>query len=298
MKRYRVLREEFDTRANILSTTVEDHWEEHIKEMWLENKEQIKRGLLYEYGFDDAAMKLKNFLDLGAKPFSVISYHNRFAQQARRAFIIGAYYPSLTGACALGERILNHLVLDLREQYRETPEYKNVQKKKSFDNWDRVISTLEAWNVLLPPAVEAFKKLKEARNRRAIHFHRETDDRDREFALEAVKALSEIISVQFGTIPPKPWFIPDIEAAGVYIKKDMEEDPFVKLIYLPNSVLVGPEHYLEGMDDGRWKVFDNSNYDDRNISDTEYGELLKQAQDERFAQMREAQEGTDTEQQT
>lgn len=145
MKRYRVLNEDLDTRANVLAVEVEDDWDKPIKAQWLQNKEEIKRGLLFEYGFEDATTKLENFMDLGLKPFSVVAYHNRFADQARRAFVVGAYYPALTGACALGERILNHLVLNLRGEFKGTPEYKKVYRKDSLDNWDLAIDTLEAW---------------------------------------------------------------------------------------------------------------------------------------------------------
>jgi len=48
----------------------------------------------------------------------VIAYHNSFLRRVRDAFASGNYYPALTAGCALGERILNHLILDLREEFR------------------------------------------------------------------------------------------------------------------------------------------------------------------------------------
>ncbi len=75
----------------------------------------------------------------------------------------------------------------------------------------------------------------------------------------------------------------------------MEKDPFVKLVYLPNALLVGPDHYVEGTLDGRWRVFDAEDYEDRDLSDEEFGELLKKAQEERFAKMREVREDADVE---
>jgi hypothetical protein len=53
--------------------------------------------------------------------------------------------------------ILNHLLLDLREEFRGTPEYKQIHRKDSFDNWDLAIDTLEAWSVLLPDAAKGFR---------------------------------------------------------------------------------------------------------------------------------------------
>ena len=290
MKRYRILKEDFDTRANVLNLEIEDQWEDQIKEQWRNAKEKIKRGLLLQYGFEDADAKLRDFVDLGPKPVSVVSYHNRFAEQARRAFVIGAYYPALTGACALGERMLNHLVLGLREDFRGTLEYKKVYKKKSFDNWDLAIGTLEAWGVLVPKAAEAFKTLRDVRNQRAIHFDPSTDTKDRQYALDAVRSLNEIVAEQFGTLPPAPWFIPGVNGGVGFIKKEMEGEPFVKLVYLPNAFPVGPEHYLEGNTDGSWQVFDRDDYEDREIPDADFVALYDKATKARLAEMREVEE--------
>ena len=259
--------------------------------MWRDNKEGVKRGLLLQYGFDDADQKLKNFVDLGPKPFSVLAYHNRFAEQARNAFVVGAYYPALTGACALGERILNHLVLGLRDDFKGTPEYKKVYKKKSFDNWDLAIGTLEAWGVLVPKAAAAFKALRDVRNRRAIHFDRTTDVKDREYALDAVRSLNVIVEEQFATSSPAPWLIPGVTGGTGFIKKDYEADPFVRLVYLPNSFLVGPEHYLENdAAAGGWRVLDSGDYEDREISDADFVGLFENATEARLAEMKKAQE--------
>lgn len=138
MKRYRVIKHDFDYRANWLTMEINDEWEDHIKKMWRDGQEGIKQGLILEYGMADAETKLRNFIDLGPKPSSIIAYHNRFAEQARRSFIVGGYYPALTGTCALGERILNQLVLGLREEFKSTPQYKHVYKQKAFNDWDLI----------------------------------------------------------------------------------------------------------------------------------------------------------------
>ncbi|NWL88669.1 hypothetical protein DMN77_13940 [Paenibacillus sp. 79R4] len=49
--------------------------------------------------------------------------------------------------------------------------------------------------------------------------------------------------------------------------------PFVKKIILPNCTLVGPKHKLEI--DGNWfEVIDDHKYDDKEITDEEYKDLL------------------------
>jgi len=75
---------------------------------------------------------LQNTHDLGPKGMSLISYHNAIDEQARRAFVVGADFPALVGACALGERILNHLILDLRESFKSSAHYKKGLPQKLF----------------------------------------------------------------------------------------------------------------------------------------------------------------------
>ena len=162
MKRYRILAYDFDTRATILSREIEEAWEPQVKEIWAENKIRVREGLLAEYGPWDGFRKIDDFTEMGSAPVSVIAFHNNFFRQVRSAFVIGAYYPALTGACALGERILNQLVLQLREDLRGSPEYKKVYNRDSFDNWDLAIDTLENWQVVLPEVVVNFRKLRDA----------------------------------------------------------------------------------------------------------------------------------------
>jgi hypothetical protein len=153
-------------------------------------------------------------------------------EQARRAFIVGAYYPALTATCALGERILNHLVLLLREDFRATPEYKSVYRKESFDNWEVPIRALEAWSILLPEVSRSFQALEAVRHR-SIHFDPATDRDDRPHALQALNHLNDIVSRQFGARGPLPWFIPKIMGAS-YIRKAAEAQPFVRRVYIRN----------------------------------------------------------------
>lgn len=149
---------DFDSRATVLLQDIDEHWAENAKQQWLQNKDIVREQILHQYGVFGHGQKLKNFIDLGSKPFSVLAFHNTFLANCREAFTIGAYYPALTGTCALGERILNHLILLLREDYKDTPEYKQVYRKHSFDNWKLATNTLLAWNVLLPDVGDSFFK--------------------------------------------------------------------------------------------------------------------------------------------
>ena len=272
MKRYRILNIDFDSRANILSMEINESWEENVKAQHRRNKEQIKEGLLQEFGPMNAEGKIRNYCDLGSAPFSIVAFHNKFLRQIRNSFVMGAYYPALTGTCSLGERILNHLILKLRDEFKHTSGYKKIYRKESFDDWQLAISVLSSWDVLMPNVVTNYNRLGEIRNRRAIHFNPETDRNDREIALESIKLLSEIVQEQFGALGTQPWFIENTKGA-FFIKKDYENTPFIKKIYLPTCALVGPYHRLEFLGEG-FKVMDGYKYENKEISDKEYGELL------------------------
>lgn len=271
MKRYRVLAYDFDARATNLKMEIREEWEEHIKELWKSNQESIKENLIAEYGAIRAFKKINNFIELDANPISVIAFHNDFLRQIRSAYVIESYFAALTGACALGERILNHLVLRLRDYYKATDEYKKVYRKDSFDNWDLAINTLEAWEVLLPNVVKSFRELKEIRNK-SIHFNPETDSNDKELSLEAIRKLKEVVAGQFSGFGTQPWFIEGTKGA-CYIKMEFEEKPFVKEILIPNCVKVGHLHTLEhGHSD--WVVNDSHDYAEIEISDERFAELM------------------------
>jgi hypothetical protein len=285
MRRYRIFLFDWDSTGDLLNLEINEDWDEVVKVNHRNNREQMIERLTRQYGDSDIETKLENLQAIGGQAFSVIAYHNKFYKQAREAFIMGAYYPALTAACALGERILNHLILGLRDNYKGKPGYKEFAKVKSSSNWRRMIPTLEEWGVLLPSVVTEFRALLELRQR-AIHFNPETVERDREMAMEALKHLDEIIAVQFGAFRLQPWFIPD--ARGVqFIRKDWETNPFVKLIYLPVSLLVGPDHRIEIKDDV-WTIYDEDEYEDKSVSDEEYIRLYEEFTRRRFDQLRSA----------
>ena len=187
-------------------------------------------------------------------------------EEVRRAFIIGSYYPALVGACALGERILNHLLLDLRDSYRHTPEYKRVWRKDSFDNWAITIDTLEAWNVLLPKATAEFRALMTLRHR-SVHFNVSTYATLKDDALAAVLHLREIIDQQFTAFGLRPWFIEGTRGF-IFIKREWEENPFIRSFYLPTCPFIGP--YFAISFAGGLRYHDHIDYGDGDWSDEEF----------------------------
>lgn len=268
MKRYRVLSFDFDSRALSLEP-VQKQWDEQAKELHKKNRESTIKLLAEQYGDWFLEAKVRNFQALESKPFSVAAFHNKFLEQIRNSYVIGSYYPALTGACSLGERILNHMVILLREYHKNSPEYRKVYRKNSFDKWPQAIDALESWGELLPEAVENFRELNEKRNR-AIHFSPETDSNDQKLALEAIHLIQKIISVQFAALGNQPWYF--CVPGEIYIKKEWEDKPLIKHVFIPNSSLVGPKHKVEAFGP-KIKINDHFDYEDREITDDEFYEL-------------------------
>jgi oligoendopeptidase F len=91
MKRYRILLFDFDTRVYILTQEIRDEWEDNVKKQHRENKEAVGQSLIGSYGSQAQEAKRQNFIDLCDKPLSILAFHNRFFEQIRTAFVMGAY---------------------------------------------------------------------------------------------------------------------------------------------------------------------------------------------------------------
>jgi hypothetical protein len=272
MKRYRVIVLDFDSRALTLEP-IQEHWEEQVKELHRQNQARTIARLQAEFGEVGFENKLENFKALGAKPFSVVAFHNRFLAQSRHAFVTGQYYPALTGVCALGERILNHLIIGLRDSYRSHPLYKKVYRKESFDYWPFAIDVLSEWGVLTPEAGASFRLLNEKRNN-ALHFNLTTELNDCQLALEAIQNLEEVVTHQFSGFGTLPWLLPS--PGECFIRKDHELSPFVQLVYLPNCVRLGYKHIVTRA--FPWEFHDPDDYPEHELSDEEYLRLRQEFQ--------------------
>lgn len=260
---------DFDTRALMFEPPGEG-WDEVSKAHHLESQKKLRDSLGSEFGTSNLDLKIKNFIEIGTKPFSIVAYHNRIFDEVRTAFVMGAYYPALVSACALGERTLNHLILDLRDHYRHTPEYKKIARKQSFSDWTQVIDILLAWNVLLPSAEVPFRALMALRHQ-SIHFNASTYTNLRSDALSAVLQMRQIIEQQFGSWGQQPWFIRG-SLGQIFIKREWEANPFIQKFYLPQCPLVGP-HFAISFDQGL-RYHDYPDYGDGTWTDDEFVEAF------------------------
>jgi hypothetical protein len=272
-RRYHPFSFDFDSTPLSL-VEPEEHWDEQVKRLHSENRAKALKRLELEYGAQHIESIVENAIDLGSKSMSALSYHNQLHEQARRSFVSGNYYPALVAACSLGERILNHLVLDLRDSYKASEHYKRVYRKESFDDWPFLVSVLTDWKVLVEGVGAEFLALGELRNR-SIHFNPETYQSLREDALAALLRLNKMIAKQFGYFGRQPWFIENTPGSQ-FIKREYERCPFVKVYLISRSGFVGPLYGMELQPHGGWIHLDYMDYGDGELTDEEFAEQYKE----------------------
>jgi hypothetical protein len=93
--------------------------------------------------------------------------------------------------------------------------------------------------------------------------------------------ISRVIERQFGAFGDQPWFIEGVPGAS-YLKKEAEFWPFVREIYVPVASLVGPRHTLEAADGGEFRVIDVYEYEDRELTDDEFRDMLLAHSNEKY----------------
>jgi hypothetical protein len=276
-RRYLPLHFTFDTRNRFLdSEDQECDWEPEIREQWRLGRRQITVGLVNQLGAGNFDSKFADYRALGVSPLSVVALHNLFLDQIRNAFAAGAYYPALVGSGALGERLLNQLVIVLRGDYQDhpatTPE---IASRKSFAKWGQCTEALAGWRVLSDELVDDFSRLERLRHR-AVHYNAGLDNTDaREAAITAVHLVQAIIEKLFPPLGGPPRFI-EGTTGHTFLSLDSETQPLVRHFYLPASVLVSPRFEMRPMqreDGSPWfDVHDDGGYQARypTLDDAEF----------------------------
>lgn len=274
-RRYLIHAISFDSRARQLTEEIGAEWEPDVIALHKENLQLIRVGLIHQYGNDDHDRKINDYAALGAAPWSAVDQHSLFLEQIRDSFAFGAYYPALVGACALGERLLNELVIRLRNSYASHPATtEEVATYATFSDWVVCIKALVGWAVMDDPLATKFNDLRKFRNR-SVHYGNHLVNSDaRNDALTAVLLIQDIIETLFRPHGGPPRFIPGT-TGHCFLSLSSEDEPFVREFLLPASVLVSPKFDMPFNAAKNWfDVLDDETYQDRfpTLSDEEFAE--------------------------
>ena len=264
----------FNTQAHILTMEINPGWDPEIIAQHEQNRSNARMRLIHEFGNADHDRKITDYAELGAAPWSVVDQHNVFMGQVRDAFAFGAYYPALVGACALGERLLNELVIRLRGSYVSHPATVKVAKQATFNDWILCIEALFEWGVIDDPLATKFNDLRKFRNR-SVHYGKHLVGSDaRDDALKAVLLVQGIVQDLFRPHGGPPQFIAGVTGHS-FLALDSEGQPFIREFILPASVLVSPNFRMVFNDEMGWfDVFDDDTYEDEfpTLTDAEFAE--------------------------
>ncbi len=228
---YRVCSYALDTRVNAVK-----------KEAHEGVRDQIIPSLKAEWGTEDFEVKLQRFVDLDLSFIGTPEEYYHLLREVVCSYVCGNFYPAQTAAGALGERILNRLILKTRDYFKSSSHYKKVYKKKSFDNWDLPIEVLQDWGVIDDKVAENFTSLKKYRND-SIHYN--ASYRFDENSIHAVKLLANIVEKQFSYTGRKDLFWVFNIPGEIWLRSEVENDPFVKEFVLPHTSYLTP--YCEPM---------------------------------------------------
>jgi len=232
------------------------------------DQRKIADHVASRYGNIGIEEKLERYLSFRPPPFRIITQYHDLLQEIEDSYVYGLYYPTLTSSCCLGERIFNILIIRLRDYYKTTKHYKHVYQKDSFDDWDKSIEILCDWKVITSADVKTkYKKLAKIRHN-VIHFNRLEDIETK--ALDALTIIYGITTYFFAIGHRKDiyFWCP----GEVYVKKEVERNPFVKEMILPHCFLVGYRHRIEPVNN-QLVIRDSNSYEEKEISDDEFVKL-------------------------
>lgn len=223
---YRVFNFSLDTRVGFLNN-------DSIKE----THSDIISGLERDWGVSNFAGKLERFKKLNLSLMGIPEEYSNLLWDVVSSYCCGRYYSTMTSAGALGERILNRLIIKTRDYFKTSPHYKKLYRKSSFDQWELPIQALSEWGMIDEDLSEAFQQLKQFRND-SIHYNSRYD-----FELnshDALVALAKIIDQQFNYIRRKDLLWVFDVPGEILVRSEKEDDPFVREFILPHCALITP----------------------------------------------------------
>lgn len=226
--------------------------------------EQLKSVIAQMRGSVDIDEKFERWMELDLYTLRSRVEFEDFIEQVADAYVSKLDFPALTGACCIRERILNILILKLREHFRSSEHYPDVHRAGSFCDWPYAMEVLEDWGILNTEMLEHFNALKEIRHRRV---HYQPINNARADALQAIKHALWLTHAIFGVRADLTF----MTVGEIYVKKAVEASPLVMEFFLPSCIQVGYKYRQEGP-----VIHDEEPYENREITDEEFSRLRRE----------------------
>jgi hypothetical protein len=76
------------------------------------------------HGENELSAKVERWKQVRRAHISLVDEYDQLLEEAIQAYIHGLFYPAMTAACCLAERVMNRLVLKLRAHHKSSESYK------------------------------------------------------------------------------------------------------------------------------------------------------------------------------
>lgn len=237
LRRYRLMPLDFNAGHHSLEPTSAEA-EPDIRAQADRNREAHIDRLRYLHGEANLEAVIVNIQALGADPWSTIGWHLKMWAEVRHAFVSGVYFPAAVGAGALGERVLNHMLIDLSDDCATERDRTGIEAQQA-PTYSAALDILERWDVLEPRAAQLFEQLRGIRNN-LVHFNQNLYADERGCCLEAVTVLRDALDSQFGVFVRRRLI--SGTPGSMFVRKAVEDEPFFRHYLAPVMPYVSPHH--------------------------------------------------------
>lgn len=201
-----------------------------------------RAALRDELGPRNFEQKFKRWVEVDYPPLGLIDEYPDAIAAIINAYSMGYWYPAVISSCCLAERILNRLVLRCRDHFKNSPEYKKVYRKSSFDDWGRMLDVIERWQLVPDTALQAFHRLMPIRHQ-TIHYN--ADYNFEAVAPVAVNNVVAAVTATFGVMNRRDIYLVFDVPGEVWVRSDAEGLAFVKEFVLPHCYHAHAVHEID-----------------------------------------------------
>ncbi len=230
-RRYRLMNFYVDTTRNFYSIPA-------LKKQAEQDSEYLK-SVFGEHNFPD---KLERWLKIEYPPLGLIDEYPEKVQQVINTYSSGYFYPAITSACCLAERILNRLILKTRHHFKSHSRFKQIYMKQSFDNWDQMLDIISDWQLISKTAIDAMQDLKPIRHQ-SIHYNESYNFESA--APVTINKLILAITEIFGVINRTDIYLVFDIPGEVWVRSDAETLPFVREFIIPHCYHAHAVHDID-----------------------------------------------------
>jgi len=230
-RRYRLVGSYVDTRRRFFDSPELEAFTEKIEE-------QLKT----ELGSIDFIKKFERWKTIDYPPIGLIDEYQYKIQQIINTYCMGYFYPAVTSACCLAERILNRLVIKTRDYFKSHPEYKKIYRKSSFDDWEKMLCLISDWQLVPENAVNLFRNLMPIRHE-SIHYNENYDFES--IAPVAINNLIAAIIEIFGVENRKDIYLVFDVPGEIWVRSAVENQPFVMEFIRPHCYYAHAIHDID-----------------------------------------------------